>query len=54
MMTIDPVRKWFEIGQAFMKSAADCQRGFDSLWLAQYPRPREIGFDNGNEFKAVF
>ena len=23
-------------------------------WLARYPRPKEIGFDNGGEFKAIF
>ena len=27
---------------------------FDTTWLACYPRPREIGFDNGGEFKAEF
>ena len=26
----------------------------DSVWLAWYPRPREIGCHNGGEFKAEF
>ena len=52
MTMIDPVTNWFEIGRVFTPSAAECQRVFDSLWLARYPRPREIGFDNGNEFQS--
>ena len=27
---------------------------FDSAWLACYPRPREVGFNNGGEFMAEF
>ena len=42
-----------EIGWFFTPPAAECQRVFDSLWLERYPRPKEIRFDNGNEFKAV-
>ena len=52
---IDPVTGWFEI--AALKdspNAYEVQRLFDSYWLARYPRPREIGFDNGSEFKAEF
>ena len=26
----------------------------DSAWLARYPRPQQIGFDNGSEFKGLF
>lgn len=26
----------------------------DTVWLARYPRPWEIGFDNGGESKGVF
>ena len=32
----------------------EVQRILDSVWLARYPRPREIGFDGGSEFKAEF
>ena len=52
---IDPVTGWFEV--AALKdspNAYEVQRLFDSYWLARYPRPREIGFDNGSEFKAEF
>ena len=52
---IDPVTGWFEI--AALKdspNAYEVQRLFDSYWLASYPRPRKIGFDNGSEFKAEF
>ena len=51
---IDPVTNWFEIGKIDTPSSEECQRIFDSTWLAQYPRPQEIGFDNGGEFKSVF
>ena len=30
------------------------QQLLDSVWLAQYPRPKDIGFDGGSEFKAEF
>ena len=35
-------------------SSEECQRAFDSTWIARYPRPKEIAFDNGSEFKALF
>ena len=55
MTMIDPVSGWFEI--AILKdgpTAAEVQRLLDSQWLARYPRPAEIGFDGGSEFKAEF
>ena len=54
MTMIDLVTNWFEIGRILTHSSTEAQRVFDSLWLAQYPRPKEIGFDNGGEFKAIF
>ena len=52
---IDPVTGWFEYGQLFNAPTAEqCQKIVDSTWLSRYPRPREIGFDNGSEFQAVF
>ena len=54
MTMLDPVTNWFEIGQVLTPSAVECQQVFDSLWLAWYPWQKEIGFDNGNEFKALF
>ena len=55
MTMIDPVRVWFEV--AALKhgaTALEAQRLLDSQWLVCYPRPQEIGFDGGSEFKAEF
>ena len=55
MIMVDPVTGWFELAllrnkpNAFMVMIC-----FDSSWLARYPRPREIEFDNGGEFIAEF
>ena len=37
-----------------MSTAYQYQQIFDNTWLSRYPRPKEIGFDNGGEFKAGF
>ena len=55
MTMIDPTTGWFEIATLRDgKTAAEAQRLFDSVWIARYPRPNEIGFDGGGEFKAEF
>jgi len=54
MTMIDPVTNWFEIGRITTPSSEECQRFFDSMWLARYPRQKEVGFDNGSEFKSIF
>ena len=55
MTMVDPVTGWFEQAQLYGNPTAyRCQQIFDNTWLARYPRPREIGFDNGGEFKAEF
>ena len=57
---IDPVTGWFEVIDLkgdFLdkkKSAMSVMSAFDETWLCRYPRPQEIGFDNGSEFKNVF
>ena len=52
---VNPVTGWFEQAQLYgSPTAYHCQQIFDNTWLARYPRPREIGFDNGGEFKAEF
>ena len=52
---IDPVTGWFEVAALQDNpNANEIQRLFDSYWLARYPRPVEIGFDNGSEFKMEF
>ncbi len=52
---VDPVTGWFECQQLYgTPSAYRCQQILDTVWLARYPRPKEIGMDNGTEFKGMF
>jgi hypothetical protein len=44
---IDRARGWFEIVKATNKSATSIQDSFHNTWLARYPRPQCIVFDNG-------
>jgi hypothetical protein len=54
MTMIDPATGWFEIARIINPNTDEAQRALDSCWLARYPRPAEIGFDNGSEFKWLF
>jgi hypothetical protein len=53
---IDPATGWFEIVKATNKSATSIQDLFYSTWLARYPQPQFIVFDNGSmgEFQREF
>jgi transposase InsO family protein len=53
---IDPATGWIEIVEATNKSATSIQELFHNTWLARYPRPQFIVFDNGSigEFKQDF
>jgi transposase InsO family protein len=51
---IDPSTGWFEIVEATNKTATSIQDLFHNTWLARYPRPQFIVFDNGGEFKREF
>jgi hypothetical protein len=51
---IDPATGWFEIVKATNKSATSIQDLFHNTWLARYPRPQFVVFDNGCEFKREF
>jgi hypothetical protein len=51
---IDPATGWFEIVKATNKSATSIQDLFHNTWLAHYPQPQFIVFDNGGEFKREF
>lgn len=52
---VDPITGWFEACQLYgLPTAYHCQQILDTVWLARYPRPKEIGMDNGSEFKGVF
>jgi hypothetical protein len=50
---IDPSTGWFEIVEFTNKSATSIQDLFHNTWLAHYPWPQFIVFDNGivGEFK---
>jgi hypothetical protein len=51
---IDPATGWFEIVEATNKSATSIQDMIHNTWLARYPRPQFIVFDNGGEFNREF
>ena len=52
---IDPATGWFECAALRNAPTADkIHRLFDNMWLTRYPQPKEIGFNNGSEFKAEF
>jgi hypothetical protein len=51
---IDPVTGWFEIVEATNKSATSIQDLFHKTWLARYPQPQFIVFDDGGKFKREF
>ena len=52
--SLDPATGWFEITEIPDKTSARISQIFNSTWLARYPCPRKIIFDNGNEFKNDF
>ena len=69
MTMVDPATGWFEIAEVpyyniddvkydkedyLDKSSARISRIFNHTWLSRYPRPAEIIFDNGSEFKMHF
>jgi transposase InsO family protein len=51
---IDPATGWLEIANTNNKSAASIQDLFHNTWLAYYPQPQFIVFDNGGKFKHEF
>ena len=54
MTMIDPATGWFEIAAVKDPTSDATQKILDSMWLSRYPRPKEIGFDGGSEFKWLF
>lgn len=56
MTFVDPATGWFEIAEVPLqdKTSARISNLFNDTWLARYPRPREVIFDNGSEFKKDF
>jgi hypothetical protein len=52
---VNPVTGWFELAPLYgAPTAFRAQQLLNNTWLARYPRPREIGFDNRGEFMAEF
>ena len=66
MTMIDPATGWFEIVEVpnyfpneksqekIDKTSARISQLFNQTWLSRYPRPKEVIFDNGSEFKKDF
>ena len=55
MTMVDPITGWFEQRQLYNEpNDLTCQQILDSIWLSQYPRPKEIGFNRDFEFKMKF
>ena len=54
MTCVDPATGWIEISEIPEKSSARISHIFNSTWLARYPRPKKVIFDNGNKFKKDF
>ena len=70
MTFVDPATGWFEIAEvptyllydeskkdtreAIDKTSARISQIFDQVWLSRYPRPKQVIFDNGSEFKKDF
>jgi hypothetical protein len=51
---IDATTGWFDIVKATNMSAISIQNLFYNTWLARYPRPQFIVFNNGGKFKREF
>ena len=51
---IDPATGWFEVASMKNATAETAMTIMDDVWFSRYPRPQEIGFDNGSEYKSIF
>ena len=51
---IDPATGWFEVKDVTSATAEECMNVFDDTWLARYPRPQYLGYDNGSEYNKEF
>ena len=55
MLMVDLVTGWPKLVQLYgTPTAYKCQQALDSVWLSRYPRPEEIGMDNGGKFAGCF
>jgi transposase InsO family protein len=51
---IDSATSWSEIVEITDKRSQTVMDAFHNNWLCRYPRPIQVNFDNGSEFKSVF
>jgi hypothetical protein len=51
---IDSTTSWPEICEITDKRSQTVMDALHSNWLCRYPRPIQVNFDNGSEFKSVF
>ena len=51
---IDPATSWFEMVEIDNKTPTNIANIVEMTWLNRYPRPKNITFDGGTEFKAEF
>jgi transposase InsO family protein len=51
---IDPATSWPEICEITDKRSQTVMDAFHNNWRCRYPRPIQVTFDNGSEFKSVF
>ena len=50
LTTVDACTGWCELALIPTANSKSCSNIFDTNWLCRYPRPSEVGHDNGNEF----
>jgi hypothetical protein len=51
---IDPATPWPEIWEITDKISQTVMDAFHNNWFCHYPRPIQVNFDNGSEFKSFF
>jgi transposase InsO family protein len=51
---MDPATSWPEICEITDKRSQTVMDAFQNNWLCRYPRPIQVTFDNGSEFKSAF
>ena len=51
---IDPATGWFEMKEIDTPDSESTSAAMDDVWFSRYPRPAQIGYDGGSEFKSVF
>ena len=50
LLMVDACTNWCELALIPTANSKTCAAQFDTNWLCRYPRPTEVGHDNGKEF----